>query len=394
METVIITSIYKEIIEYYTNKTYDDLEEEDANYKNELNNDIYTNNDSDKEHVIFTSVKDFEKEVNNRKDNNSDIIYEIRTSTIIPDDLREDDVFMGRRFAYRKHESLDKKENDIEKINDYLPKYFNYLMKNVFYVDMEKYKAKGSRGSFFIYKKDAEIFRVILLRSVSQNKIDQIIRYWLEGKISVDDYHAIVELSHRLFVLIDSTDAEPAVKEQWIEALGIALRTDLAYTMTKVEFAVKEIFRKSLPFKVNYTGLTKSNESAYTNICQSYFTDSILAELDTNDMTAQNTIHNIVCEYLKTTDFEKMKEAESFPPVELLKMKSICDIIYPVDNMDKTLPNIDMINTYGDYFASIDKEYLNKIEERKKRDQERYQKNKEKARKAKALKKKAQGKKS
>lgn len=388
METVIITSIYNEIIEYYTNKTFDELEEEDANYKNELNNDIYTNNDSDKEHAIFTSVKDYLEEVNKRKDNNSDIRYEIRLSNKITDDLREDDVIMGRRFAYRKHKSLDKKETDIETIRSYLSKYFSYLMKNVFYVDMKKYKAKGSRGSYFIYKKDAEIFRVILFRSVSQNKRDQIIRKWLEGKISEDDYHDIVELSHRLFVLIDSTDAEPAVKEQWIEALRIALGTDLAYTMTEVEVAVKDIFRKSLPFKVNNTNLTKNNESADPNICQSYFMDSILAELTTYDMTAQNTMLSIVSEYLKTTDFEKMKETESFPPVEQLKIKSICDMLYPVGNMYKSFPNVDIINTYGDFFASIDEEYLKKIEERKKRDQERYQKNMEEARKKKAQKKK------
>ena len=387
METVIITSIYNEIIEYYTNKTFDELEEEDANYKNELNNDIYTNND--KEHVIFTSVKDYVEEVNNRKDNNSDIIYEIRSSNKITDDLREDDVIMGRRFAYRKHKSLDKKETDIETIRSYLSKYFSYLMKNVFYVDMKKYKAKGSRGSYFIYKKDAEIFRVILFRSVSQNKRDQIIRKWLEGKISEDDYHDIVELSHRLFVLIDNTDAEPAVKEQWIEALRIALGTDLAYTMTEVEVAIKEIFRKSLPFKVNNTSLSKNNESAYPNICQSYFMDSILAELTTYDMTAQNTMLSIVSEYLKTTDFEKMKETESFPPVEQLKIKSICDMLYPVGNMYKSFPNVDILNAYGDFFASIDEEYLKKIEERKKRDQERYQKNMEEARKKKAQKKKS-----
>ena len=389
METVIITSIYNEIIEYYTNKTYDVLEEEDANYKKELKNDIYTNNDSDKEHVTFTSVKDYEKEVNNRKDNKSDVIYEIRSSSRITAACRKDDVFMGRRFAYRKHKSLDRKETDIETIRNYLPKYFSYLMKNVFYVDMRKYKAKGSRGSYFIYKKDAEIFRVILFRSVSQNKRDQIIRKWLEGKISEDDYHDIVELSHRLFVLIDSTDAEPAVKEQWIEALRIALGTDLAYTMTEVEFAVKDIFRKSLPFNVNNTNLTKNNESADPNICQSYFKESILAELTTCDMTAQDTIFDLVFEHLKTVDFEKMKETESFPPVEQLKIKSICDRLCLSGNMFKKFPNVDIINTYGDYFASIDEEYLNKIEERKKRDQERYQKNRKKARKKKAQEKKS-----
>lgn len=286
---------------------------------------------------------------------------------------------MNRRFAYRKHTSLDRKETDIDTIKNYLPKYFKYLMKNVFYVDMEKYKAKGARGSFFIYKKDAEIFHVILFRSVSRNQHDLIIRRWLEGKIREDDYHAIVELAHRLFVLIENTKADSEVKNQWIEALSIALRVDFAYTMTEIEFTVKEIFSRSLPFKVHNSDTTKNTKSEYSSICHAYFKDSIISELVTEDFSAQSSILNMVSDYLKTADFDKMKETESFPPVELLKMKSICEMLYPVENTNKTFPDVDMINTYGDYFASIDKEFMEKINNRKQYDQKRYQKNKKKA---------------
>lgn len=384
METVIISSIYNEIIEYYTNKTFDELEEEDANYREEYSNDIGYKYDSDKEHIIFSSVEEYIEEVNNRKNNNGDFRCEIRSSNEISDNLMEDDIFMNRRFAYRKHESLDQKETDIETISNYLPKHFRYLMQNVFYVDMKKYKAKGSRGSYFIYKKDAEIFRVILLKSVSQNQHDLIIRRWLEGKISKNDYHEIVELAHRLFVLIENTKADSEVKKQWIEALSIALQIDFAYTMVEIEFTVKEIFSSSLPFKVNNSDSTKDTKSEYSSICHAYFKDSILAELDTNDMTAQNTILSMVCEYLKTTDFDKMNDNESFPPVELLKMKCICEMLYPVKNVDKSFPNVKMINTYGNYFTSIDKEFMKKIENRKKIDQERYQRNIAKAHKKKS----------
>ncbi len=289
---------------------------------------------------------------------------------------KEDDIIAFRKSAYRNFESDDKWETDAETLKNYLSKHFRFLMKNVFCLDIKNYKAQGAKGSFFVYKKDALIFKEILLRSVSQNKHDLVIGRWLEGKIKDNDYHALVELSHRLFVLIDNIDAESEVKEQWIETLKIALQTDLAYTMTEVEFSVKEIFSKSLPFKVKGTGSTKNIESGYSSICHSDFRDSIVAELDTNDMAAQNSIFNIVYDYLKTADFDKIKDTESFPPVELLKMKSVCEVLLPLKGLHKSLPNADILDEYVDYFASIDKEFLNKIQQRKENDKKRHQRKK------------------
>lgn len=287
----------------------------------------------------------------------------------------EDDIIAFRMSAYRDFESDDKWETEVETLKNYLSKHFRFLMKNVFCLDIKNYKAQGSKGSYFVYKKDSLIFKEILLRSVSQNKHDLVIGRWLEGKIEDDDYHALVELSHRLFVIIDNTDAESEVKEQWSESLRIALRTDFAYTMTEVEFTVKEIFSKSLPFKVNGTDSTKNIGSGYSSISHSDFKDSIVAELDTNDMTAQDSIFNIVYEYLKTADFEKMKETESFPPVELLKMKRVCEVLLPLEGLHKSFPNPEIIGECIDYFTSIDKEFQNKIQQRKENDKKRHQRN-------------------
>ena len=106
--------------------------------------------------------------------------------------------------------------------------------------------------------------------------------------------------------------------------------------------------------------------------------ESIIAELDTEDYSAYSSKTSILCEYLKTADFDKMKETESFPPVELLKMKSVCEKLYQEEDTDSPFPNADMIKKYGDYFASIDKEFQKKIEENNKNDKERHQRNKNK----------------
>lgn len=53
METIIITSIYNEIIEYYKNKTFDELEEDDENYKKEHNTDVDIDYDNDEKMSFF-----------------------------------------------------------------------------------------------------------------------------------------------------------------------------------------------------------------------------------------------------------------------------------------------------------------------------------------------------
>ena len=154
--------------------------------------------------------------------------------------------------AYRQYDLENQMEsiNAPESLKRYLIKHFAYLMKNVFYLDMKKFKAKGAKGSYFVYTKDSPIIKEILLRSVSQNEHDVIIGRWLEGKIKDDSYYELVELSERLFQLIQQTDTvKQDVKNQWITALKISLQTEFAYTMTEMEFIVRQLFSFSLPFE-------------------------------------------------------------------------------------------------------------------------------------------------
>ena len=188
MEEVLITCVYKNIIEYYLS-----LPQEDA---------------------VFEDIQDPVMIANGEKR----IFHEEDINKWYYDHLFETDC------AY------------VEKINEetmrrYLSKHFSYLMKNVFYINLELFKYKGSKGSFYIYSKDSPIIKEILLRSVSDNERDIIIRKWLDGKIEDYSYHEIVELSSRLSEIINSLDdVDPNVKKQWSMALSYALRSDFAYT--------------------------------------------------------------------------------------------------------------------------------------------------------------------
>lgn len=324
METIVVTSLYSEIIEYY-NK----FELESSMLESELN------------------------------------------------EYKEYDIIDQRMCAYRIYESSNQMYNDNEKVKRYLTKHFSYLMKNVFYLDMNKFKAKGSKGSFFIYKRDAPVVKEILLRSVSQNEDDVIVSEWLDGKIRDNDYDKIVELSVRLFHVIEQLkNVELEIKRKWITALKLAIRTDLAYTMTEVQFMVLEIFSNSLPFKLELNDATQ-NDTEDFKACHSYFSNSILNRLNADGMNAQNSMFKIVYSYLETVDFDKLIDTNSFPPVELLQLKSVCEILYPELLLESVFPNIDKIKEYINYFISIDADYTKRLENRKRNDRNRYKRNKE-----------------
>ena len=63
----------------------------------------------------------------------------------------EDDFTAQRECAYRLYDSLDDLENDNEKVRRYLTDHFRYLMKNVLYLDMNKYNSLPMGGSFYNY---------------------------------------------------------------------------------------------------------------------------------------------------------------------------------------------------------------------------------------------------
>ncbi len=161
--------------------------------------------------------------------------------------------------AYRTYTG-DEKENDLEKIRRYLTDYFNHLMKYSLCINITKLK-KGR--TYCIDEKDAPIIKEILLRACSQHECDQIIGKWLHGKIRRNSYREIVELSGRLIELINSINSIPtdndeeaehweAVKDQWITALKLALRSDLAYVMAEIIASVRGILSFTLPFKIDH----------------------------------------------------------------------------------------------------------------------------------------------
>ena len=263
MTTIIITRIYDEIIEYYSNTDFGAV-------------------------IIEPTISD--------------------TNTSIQSDIDVSCDFFETDDAYRIYVSDDLIEDSNEKIRRYLTRHFSYLMKNVFYLDTKKYKAKGAKGTFFIYKRDYPIIKEILLRSVSQNEHDIIIGKWLNGKIKDNDYYEIVKLSERLFYVIRNIEEnESDITERWITALKLALRTDFAYTMIEVEFSIYEIFSYSLPFKIEQKSTVQFEEKSDFEVCHTYFSNSILNHLDTNDEKAQNTIYKII--YAKQCSLWQLPQA-------------------------------------------------------------------------------------
>jgi len=326
MEEVIITGIYTNIIEYYQSQP--------------------------QEEAVFDNIQDSVMIVNGEK-----IIF------------REEDLnkwYFDRLFdsdcAY-----VEKFDEDT--MRRYLSKHFSYLMKNVFYIELKLFKAKGSKGSFYIYFKDSPIIKEILLRSVSDNKRDIIIRKWLDGKIEDYSYHEIVELSSRLFEIINRLDdVDPNVKEQWITALSYALRSDLAYTMIEVEFTLLSVFSNSFPFTFGTNKETKDGIITHNQISA-----SIINCANSLGEKAQNLTHAMVFDYLESINFEMILKEKTLPPIELLKLKWVCEYVCANSYIKEIIENSEVIDRAIDYFVSIDKELANKVKRTKELDKQRYQ---------------------
>lgn len=259
-------------------------------------------------------------------------------------------------------------DNFRSSLKRYLTKNFSYLMKNVLYVDLKQFEAKGS---YFIYEKDAPIIISILIRSISHNEKDLIIGKWLKGKVADNSYYEINELSQRLFYIIKETPANEEIKEQWIEALKCALRSDMAYTIIEVEATIKDIFCNSLPFQ---TDLNDDSQISYNN--HSQIMNSLINYTNAIDEQVQGSIFKKVYQYLETTDVDVIIKNNDIPPVELLSLKSVCEYICSHPILAKDFPNNDKLRRIIAYFKSVDKDFLNKLKNRKTNDRQRYQRKK------------------
>lgn len=335
MEKIIITQIYSEILEYY--KTYPQYDDDSP----EPTNQIIVNGNA---FPIKTTAKDA-WEANEQE---------------FQDSLFERDI------PYIKEESFNSKdEKGYERIRRYLSKHFSYLMRNVLYINMNSIKAEDSNGSFFIYQKDAAIIKEILLRSVSQNEMDLIIGQWLDGKIRDNDYDSITELSSRLFGVINQNEvAEPSVKEQWIETLKYALRTDLAYTMTEIEYSLKDAFSFSLPFTIE-----QNNDT----INHSYVSNSIINSVNAIREKAQKSFFYNISKYMESVEPDQIINSTDIPPIELIKLKCACERIHEHRDIMKQFPNINKFKLAIQYFLSVDKDFNTKLKNRKINDKNRYE---------------------
>ena len=335
MEKIIITQIYNEILEYY--KSYPQYNDDSSEQTNQI--------------IVDGEARPIETEAKDALEAN---------------DKDFQDSLFNRDIPYIDEEVFNNKdEKGYERVRRYLTKHFSYLMKNVLYIDMNSIKAKGSKGSFFIYQKDAAIIKEILLRSVSQNKMDMIIGQWLNGKIKYNDYERITELSSRLFGVIKLNEfAEPSAKEQWIETLRYALRTDLAYTMTEIEYTLKYAFLYSLPFSIE-----QNNDT----INHSYISNSIINHVYAIGEKAQKSFFNSIYQYMGSVDPEHIINDIDTQPIELLKLKCACEYINAHWNTMKQFPNSNKFKLAIKYFQSVDKDFDAKLKNRKVNDKNRYE---------------------
>lgn len=281
----------------------------------------------------------------------------------------EDEALIGQDEAYRIFESDDKKDTTLETIRNYLGKHFAYLMQYVFYLNLKQFRMGKT---YAIPEQDVPIVKEILLRSVSQHEFDLIIGKWLKGEIADNAYSEIVELSNRLFHLINNIDGvEPERKKRWITALRIALRYDLAYAITETEYVIRGIFEDALPFVPHGDGFDPKI------VHQEQITETILNCLHHLGKQAQDESVKAVYQYLQSADFERITSPEAFPPVELMEMKSICEHLFENEQLTKQMPNADHVTAFTEYFISVDKSYQEKLKARKKTDRKRYERKKE-----------------
>ena len=76
--------------------------------------------------------------------------------------------------------------------------------------------------------------------------------------------------------------------------------------------------------------------------------------------------------FLNSTDDEKLALNGLLPPIELIKMKSICRMLSHYPSLADELPNRELVDKYSEYFISINKEHKDKIKQKATSDRKRY----------------------
>ena len=283
----------------------------------------------------------------------------------------EEEYLFLREEAFQKYESDDEKETALESMQRYLNKNFKYLLRNIFYLDLEQFRIKRK---YYIDEANAPVLKEILLRSVSHHERDLIVGCWLKGQVADDSYNDLVELSNRLYEVIDNLEGvSKAVRERWISALKLALRTDLANALVEMERMIRQIFEDALPFTFQHLEFPPEKMRSVYQYDIHQNIDSLLARHGKN---TQETLFLAIYYYLQTVDFDSLQKYDALPPVELMKMKAVCEILYRYKGWKEDLPNTDKIDELTAHFISIDKTFQEQSLQRKAQDKERYQRKK------------------
>ena len=359
MERTVVSEIYEIIINYY--RETDSRKVLAASYElhqrdQELLHELLRNAPDDELTSRLASTRDTQQKVH------PDIADAFRLFKCMDAASREE------------YENL--LEEELEGLQRKLKKHFRYLMRNVLCQNMGSFKEKGARGTYFVYTKDVPVIETILLHSVSENQSDLIIGRWLDGKIADSSYHEIYDLYQRLYVLIhDLETVDDALKQQWIQTFELALRVDFAEVMVSFEGEMRQLFWHSLPFRCGAGSLLSEEESHA--ICHADIRQELINTLDGMQINSVNTMFKAVYQYMETLNFKRLQTEDDFPPVELMKLKCICEYMYDND-LKRNIPHTDLIDQYTEHFIKIDTEWEKKVNNKRRQDRTQYQKKKTK----------------
>lgn len=291
--------------------------------------------------------------------------------------MSENEALLLCEAPYRIFASEDQKETSVETLRRYLTTHFSYLMRYVLCVDPKRFK-KGN--SSFIYDTDYTIIKEILLRSISENDRDLIVGKWLKGKIPSDSYYEIVDLFNRLTELIHDTDSPSDVQKRWITAFSLVLHPDRAYAYVTMNDALNSFFSHSLPFTPdldsrNPESLPFSSLDSL-NVSEEQYAANIGERMRGLSALDPGSLLKVLLSYIDSVDFEELRRDDSFPPVKLLQLRSVCECLYNNRWLQEYMPKADQIDAFMDYFISIDRSWAEKQKHRKDKDKQRYEDNK------------------
>ena len=138
--------------------------------------------------------------------------------------------------------------------------------------------------------------------------------------------------------------------------------------MVEVEFTLKSAFSNSFPFS-----LATSKETKDEIINHAQISASIINFANSLDEKAQNLTPVMIFDYLESIDLKVILEGKVLPPIELLKLKWVCEYLYSKPYIKEIISKRINIDYVIDYFVSVDEDLSYQLKQRKELDKQRYQ---------------------